>query len=77
MPVTAYYVGGPLDGQSATRAGTTWSLFRDNFGAWLRTSEGNAELSRRGGPRRYYRYQPCPDRYVHLTLPLNTGSEVM
>jgi hypothetical protein len=75
MPVTARYVGGPLDGQIATRAGTTWSPYRDDHGSWIASIEGMKEVSRRGGPRRYYRFQTHPDRYVHMTLPRTAGSE--
>lgn len=42
--IVATYIGGPLDGQTATRRGTRWSAYRDDSGQPIAASRGDCEF---------------------------------
>jgi hypothetical protein len=56
--MTTKYIGGPLDGQEATRTGTQWSIYRDDEGNPIPTPKGDREHLKPGRlPQRFYARQ--------------------
>lgn len=68
---TARFIGGPLDGQTATRTGSRWSSYRGEDGQPIPTAKGDREFYSYGvggirPPRRYYRYAPDDGGHVYV-----------
>lgn len=70
-PVT--YFGGPLDGQTATRTGTRWSIYRNEEGQPVPTARGDRDVIHRQNrgedPRPLYVRQGVAsgECYVHTS----------
>ena len=79
---TALYLGGPLDGQTATRAGTCWPSYRDDNGKAIPAARGDKVFCgpvNRERPSHFYAFHLCHSvivgneivqtiHYVHATI---------